>query len=220
MDPIAILFDLDGTIIDTEPVCMEALTRVSAGHGLALTEGHIARIVGRAWDAVIAELGAEAGLPAAAWPGMKREVFDLYDALLAEHVPVVPGAPELVRALHGEVRLALVTGSTRHQAETYLGHLGLLSLFEVVLCDGEYAGSKPHPHCYQLGMELLDVAPSRSLVFEDSAAGIAAGRGAGATVVGINHANHFGQDHSHAHHRVQDLRDIDLARIRAWLSGA
>lgn len=205
-DDTAILFDLDGTIVDTEPACMDALREVAAAAGLALSEARCGAFVGRAWDAVFAELGAETGLGAAAFG---HRTLARYEDLLASHLPTVPGAVELVRALHGRVRLALVTGSTPDQARRYLARLGILELFEVVLGDGQYAHSKPHPAGYALAMQRLGVRPGRALVFEDSVAGIASARAAGTTVVAIGHANHYAQDQSAAHHHVADLRGLD-----------
>lgn len=221
MEPIALLFDLDGTIVDTESACMQALTQVGAQLGVTLDEDHYASFVGRAWDAVFNELAAEAKLDRAGRMGLGRRVFEVYEGLLEAHLPTVPGAVELVRAAHAmpreQVRIALITGSTPRQAHSYLSRLGILELFEVVLGDGQYAQSKPHPSGYALAMSKLGVAPHQCMVFEDSAAGIASGRGAGAAVVAIGHANHFGQDQSHAHHRVQDLSTVDVDWCRARL---
>jgi len=221
MEPIALLFDLDGTIVDTESACMGALTRVGAEHGVTLSEDHYGSFVGRAWDAVFDELAAEIGLQRAGRMDLARRVLEVYEATLRDHLPTVPGSVELVRAAHAlpreQVRLALITGSTPHQAHSYLSRLGILELFEVVLGDGQYAHSKPHPAGYALAMERLSMPAQRCVVFEDSAAGIASGRGAGATVVAIAHANHFGQDQSAAHHRVQDLHEVNISWCRTLL---
>ena len=221
MEPIALLFDLDGTIVDTESACMEALTRVGAEHGVTLNEDHYAGYVGRAWDAVFDELANEIGLARPGRMDLARRVLEVYEATLQDHLPTVPGSVELVHAAHAlpreQVRLALITGSTPRQAHSYLSRLGILELFEVVLGDGQYAHSKPHPAGYRQAMSTLRMDPGRCVVFEDSAAGIASGRGAGATVVAIAHANHFGQDQSAAHHRVQDLHEVNIPWCRTLL---
>ncbi len=205
-DDTAVLFDLDGTIVDTEPACMAALRETAAAAGLHLDGARCGAFVGRAWEAIFAELGAETGLGAERFG---RRALGRYEALLREAPPTVPGAVPLVRALRGQLRLALVTGSTPAQARRYLAQLGILGCFELVLGDGQYPHSKPHPAGYSLAMHTLGVRPERSLVFEDSTAGIRSALAAGATVVAVEHARHRGQDQSAAQYRVRDLRGLD-----------
>ncbi len=203
----AVLFDLDGTIVDTEPACVAALRDTAEAAGLHLGEARCGAFVGRAWEAIFAELGAVTGLGAERFG---RRALSRYEALLREELPTVPGAVPLIRALRGQLRLALVTGSTPTQARRYLAQLGILGCFELVLGDGQYAHSKPHPAGYALAMRHLGVRPERSLVFEDSTAGIRSALAAGATVVAVEHARHHSQDQSAAQHRVRDLRGLDV----------
>ena len=213
----AILFDLDGTLVDSERETAEAMARALVRHrGIAITQADRDFIIGRSWVAIHERL-------AAAYPELGWSLAELAEAtaivreeVLAElGVTVLPGARDIRRI--GEPR-ALVTGSSRREAAQMLAHLGLAEVFPVIVAAEDVPRSKPHPDGYLRAAAVLGVDPARCLVIEDSAAGIAAGRAAGCTVVGVRAGNFHGQDQSLAHLVIDTLEQLDDAALGALAS--
>jgi HAD superfamily hydrolase (TIGR01549 family) len=213
----AALFDIDGTLVDTERESAEAIRRVLARRGVVISPAELDWVIGHSWHEIYERLRAGHG---AALPGM-RELIDLSSAerevVLDEHgLREVRGARDLVRRLAARCPIAAVSGASRREAAFALRGLGVLDAFCFVLTSEDYAEGKPSPDGYLLAAARLGVEPEECLVVEDSAAGIAAGVAAGARVVAVSAANFAGQDQSPAHAVVATPADIDdalLARI-------
>ncbi|MGH3241350.1 MAG: HAD family hydrolase, partial [Spirillospora sp.] len=180
----AAVFDLDGTLIDTEPRSRAQWSRLFDVHGVAYDDALIASFAGRRGLEV---LGGLAHL----FPG--RTVEELFEEVVSyQHLPgmpavaPVPGAVGLVRTLAGSgVPLAVVTSAERSYAEGLLDVLGVRGLLDIVVTAGDVGTGKPHPEGYLAAARALDVPAAEAVGFEDTPAGVAAVKSAGMTCVGV-----------------------------------
>ena len=202
----AVLFDMDGTIVDREPLAAQALVDACARVNWVLDDHEVDGVFGRAWQDVYRELDVEArtGWSEARFVGT---VIASAEARVAGGfpVPALAGAADLVHELGDRgIPLAIVTGSTRREVEATLGPIGLLDRFTVVVAAEDYRRGKPAPDAYLVALRILTAASNRSVGIEDSRAGVTAARAAGLRVVGTEAAHRDGAP-SH-----QDLSTADL----------
>ena len=202
----AAVFDLDGTIVDSEPRSLRALRRLFDAHRVPHDDALLRRFVGRRGPEVFTELGD-------LFPG-RHPVQLSAEAEAYFHEPgqpplaALPGAAELAAEIcrRGDP-LALVTSASRAHAVPTLRGLGLLGLFQVIVAGDDVAVGKPHPEGYRRASEELGVAPSRCVAFEDSPAGLAAARAAGMYCVAVL-TTHPGSELCEADQIVAGLTEI------------
>jgi HAD superfamily hydrolase (TIGR01509 family) len=208
--PKAIIFDMDGTLIDSERLAADCLSSVCAESGATGfdLEKALELIVGRTWESAFSRLNEE-------YPQLGRDVFSqvlerYQQRLRAGEMIEIPGAKDFILEMATEQRLplALVSGSARDDVEFVLKSFGVRDHFSVVLGAENYPNSKPAPDGFLKAVETLGFDPSEIWVFEDSTPGIEAGLAAGLTVIALEHANHFGQDQSGAHHLISHFEAI------------
>jgi len=218
MRPAAILFDLDGTLVDSERAYAEAMARALArGAGITIAQSERDFIIGRSWVDIHAHL--QAVHPALVWSRDRliAETVRAADEVLAEvGLPVLPGAAAAVRRF-AHLRRGLVTGSARAEVGRALAAVDLTAEFEVVIAAEDVARSKPAPDGYRAAAVALAVDPAHCLVVEDSAAGIAAGLAAGARVIAVRAGNFHGQDQSAADLVIDTLDELTPALVSGLL---
>lgn len=182
----AVLFDMDGVLVDSTSAHLTAWQRFLDDQGIAAPPEGIASLFGRrAAEALRLLLGQEVD---DAEIRTKLDALDRHaDALLAEHAPgelLVPGAYRLVQELLGlGRRLAVVTSARRNAAERSLGDL--LDKVEVVVTAEDVRRGKPDPEPYLTAADRLGVHPPSCVVVEDAVAGVQAGRSAGMEVIAV-----------------------------------
>ena len=144
----AVIFDLDGVLVDSEALHVEAWRVLFAREGVAATEAEYEHGVGMADAEWIRWLFARRGQPTDAdwWRDAKRPI---YSQILARSVRPFPGVPELIRRLHGEFRLAVASSSWRESIETVLDAMGLRPCFGALVGKQDVDRHKPHPQIQQ-----------------------------------------------------------------------
>ncbi|RSN55559.1 HAD family hydrolase [Actinomadura sp. WAC 06369] len=205
----AAVFDLDGTLIDSEPRNRVMWRKLFASHGVPHDEALIASFAGRRGLEVLTDL-------LHLFPGRTaEELFE--EAVSYESLPGMPppapvaGAVELVRSLAGAgLPLAVVTSGQRGYAEGLLDFLGIRDLLDIVLTAGDVATGKPHPEGYLAAARDLGVPPGEAIGFEDAPAGVAAVKAAGMTCVGIT-TTQPAAALAAADHVVADLERVNVA---------
>jgi HAD superfamily hydrolase (TIGR01509 family) len=182
----AVLFDLDGLLVDSEPVWFEVESAVMARLGGQWGPADQAALIGGSLDRTVTYLLARAAQPAqASRPEVERWLLDEMTALvLTRGLPARPGARELLAEVAGAgVPHALVTSSARQIMQAALAVTGMR--FPVTVCGEDVRHTKPDPEPYLLAAARLGVAPGGCVVLEDSPSGAAAARAAGCPVIAV-----------------------------------
>lgn len=175
----AVIFDMDGTLLDTETVFRQIVYEVSAGLGYEMTEAIHLAMVGSSNEATASMLVERFGarFPCDVFESRCRAQMQ---ERLAELVPVKTGVHELLAELGTRgIPTAVATSSRAHHAERHLGLAGILPQFAAVVTRDDVANPKPHPEPYLLAASRLAVAPEQCLAVEDSFAGVRAAHAAG-----------------------------------------
>jgi HAD superfamily hydrolase (TIGR01509 family) len=182
---LAVVFDMDGVLLDSEPLHHVVVNDLLAEHGVAIDveqyRGYLGTTLEYTWEDLIHRFNL---------PSSLDHYRTRYDEAILEsyrhHSVPAPGALALVDGLRRRgLRLAVASSSRTLWVETALEKLGLGQAFEAVVTGDMVTRSKPDPQIYLLAAERLRVDPARCLAIEDAPKGVASARAAGMTVVGV-----------------------------------
>lgn len=205
--PAAVVFDLDGLLVDSEGLWALAERDVVEAYGGTWTPEAQRLMLGRGPLEAAGILAGFAGTDDVA--EVDRRLLAAAIERFRTGVPARPGASGLVEALRGRLPLGVATNSRRVLADLALDSAGLAGAFEAVVCFEDVTLPKPAPDAYVAACRLLRAAPARTVAFEDSPAGVRSAREAGLWVVGCPSLPGTSLDAAHA--VIDSLRDVDPA---------
>ena len=213
----ALLFDLDGTLLKSDPLHMQVFSDMFAERGMTLTEEYYARrIHGRHNSESFPEL-----FPGEDPVALADEKEARFRDMLSGGFPPMPGATALLdRAAREGWGLAVVTNAPRLNALHMLRAIGVEQRFGTLVIGDECARAKPDPMPYQQAMKGLGVTPNHAVAFEDSGSGLRAARSSGAFTVGVRSAeDDFALRNKGAQITIEDFEDPVLESILERLTG-
>ncbi|MCW5852466.1 MAG: HAD family phosphatase [Anaerolineae bacterium] len=179
----AVIFDMDGLLLDTERLARQAWQQALADWGYSLPDALFLAVVGRTARST-AEVFRQGFGPDLPLDQVIRRKDEYLDALYAQAIPVQPGVFELLACLdEWGVPKAVASSTVRARVLFKLGRTGLLDRFPVVVGGDEVAHGKPAPDVFLTAAQRLDVAAAACLVLEDSDAGVTAAVAAGMRVI-------------------------------------
>jgi len=180
----AVLFDMDGLLVDTEPLWLETETEVMARLGAPWTPEDQQALLGGSMARTVGYLLARATRPAPPETVERWMMDGVLARVRAGRAAVRPGVGELLAEVaHAGVPHALVTSSQRVFAEAVLDATGIT--FPLTVCAEDVTAGKPDPEPYLLAAKLLDVDPVRCVALEDSPNGVASATAAGCRVLAV-----------------------------------
>lgn len=179
----ALLFDMDGTVIDSDPIHVEVFIAFMAEYGLSISrDDYMSRIHGRRNEEVFAEVLPDQD----PWALHEAKEARFRARLGPEQAPMPGLVPLLERARAAGWRCALVTNACRENAIAVLATLKLNAYFDAVILAEDHPRGKPDPAVYRAALEALQVSADEALAFEDSSTGLASATGAGIRTIGIS----------------------------------
>src|SRR3954447_1119790 len=185
----AVIFDLDGVLLDSEPIYLDATNAVLAREGKYLSPEANARYIGNRFRDMLADIIPKMGLAydidyyVEATRGAVQEAF-------GRPLDPPPGARELIERLVGQgVPRAVGSSNVHAWVDTILTNLGVREYFPVIVGGDDVSEGKPDPAIFLRCAELLGVPPERCAVIEDSPHGVEAARRAGMTAIGLRTAS-------------------------------
>ena len=188
-----ILFDNDGTVVDSEIIAVRTILRMLGSLGLQIGEREYSnRFPGLREREIVAILREEYEviLPGDFWPQVRAEHKRLFESELQ----VIPGMDQLFRSIR-TTKSMVSNGSVQH-VELCLQQVNLLDALDGRIFSAEHVERpKPHPDVYEYALEILKLQPENVVVVEDSPAGVQAAKSAGLTVVGLLAATHIQEGH-------------------------
>ena len=210
----AFLFDLDGTLMDSERLWVEAAEVVLRHKGHALTHDEAVQLIyGRAWSDIYCEMEER-------FPGAFTSIEDASERMGAEMGRLksrcdvrIHSSIELLRKLAAEYPVVIVSGSTRRYIEDSMRHGGFEDAVSFYLGCEDYPRGKPDPAPYAEAARRLGLPPAECLVFEDSQAGVLSAKAAGMRVIALARPAAPPQDLSAADQVLPDLADFRLERL-------
>ena len=174
----AAVFDLDGTLVDSEPAWEKAKLAVAQQHGRSITRAQLDASVGRSMDELVATVFAPADADAVR--NIEKQIFAEGEKWLGDLRQPIPGAADFLRDLHGRgLRIALCSSAPEYLIRDALVQLLVLDLVEVIVSADPLPRRKPDPYPYQLTAEKLALPPDRLIGFEDALPGARSAKGAG-----------------------------------------
>jgi sugar-phosphatase len=211
----AFLFDLDGTLLDSEILWVEAIWRTLADEGCEISDAAALKLVyGRAWSDIRDEI---LRLHPGAFPtseALERRTGAVFRELASTRDIRIPSSIDLLKRLASGFPVAIVSGSTRSVIAEGMALMGIAPWVKLYVGVEDYGPGKPDPACFLIAAERLGVKPATCLVFEDSSAGVRAAKAAGMVCVALQRPGRPRQDVSAADEILSDLAAFRLDTYR------
>jgi beta-phosphoglucomutase len=206
-----VIFDLDGVIVDSEPLQHQAYNAVLQRFGVSVDQAEY----GREW--IAAGRGPEYAVRTYGLPVTPEELRRLkepvYHQILRRGPTLVAGAAAAVSRLSAAFPLALATNSSPTDTGFILEHFDLRRYFSAVVTRDHYREPKPAPDAFRTAAARLQIAPERCVVIEDAYKGVVAARDAGCACIALAHGYTADNDFSRAQKVVGCLDEVSVALI-------
>ncbi len=213
--PFAVIFDMDGVIIDSNPWHKKSLREFCEKHGYHLSDEYLKEhIYGRANKDWIPVLFGD--IPESRIRELANEKETLFRDLYKDQIKPIPGLLPFLETLHKrQIPTAIATSAPADNVSFTLNHTGIEKFFDVILDESSIDKGKPDPEIYLKTADRLNYPPDRCLVIEDSLSGVESARSAGCKVIGIT-TTHSSDEISHTVRNIDDFTQLsgqDLSEI-------
>ncbi|MGE5613234.1 MAG: HAD family hydrolase [Bacillota bacterium] len=207
----AVIFDMDGVIVDSERLHFEADKLALEGYGVEIADDTLKSYAGVKDVTMWKELKEIYNLDYSVDELTERQIQYKLKVFGEKDLKPIDGIPELIGLLKEKAfKIGLASSSRIELIRLVLDKLGIAGFFDVIVSGEDVANSKPAPDIFLRASELLGVAPGDCLVIEDTGHGVKAAKSAGMKCIGYINANSGKQDLSMADLTVSSIRDVDV----------
>lgn len=185
INEIAVLWDMDGVIVDTAPYHFAAWQQIFEKRGVKFTRAEFKRSFGRRNETIIPDI-LDKNISGAEIAAIAKEKEAVFRRLGRNKIKPFPGAVNLIKHLaERHVKMALVSSTPARNIEVILNCLGIGGFFKTIISGEDVTNGKPDPEGFLLAAERLGIMPGNCVVIEDSTAGVSAAKRAGMHCVAI-----------------------------------
>ncbi len=210
----AVIFDMDGVLIDSEPLHTLADNQILIDSGITAPATYFERFVGWTNQSMWEEIKKDYHIAASAEELMELQMPLKIKLLQAGDYIPIPGIVDLLEQITGmNIPIAIASSSPRQFIEAVLEKLGLKNYVKLWLSGEEVERGKPAPDIFLKVAELLNVNPNDCIVIEDSSSGVSAAKKAGMRCIGFRNINSGNQDLSGADIIVNKIDDINIKEV-------
>jgi beta-phosphoglucomutase family hydrolase len=209
-----VIFDMDGVIIDSEPIHMEIEQEIFNSLGITIPKEKHFTFVGTStknmWEAIITEYNLDIDLDEI----IRRNKSSYRKKLTETSITPIDGVSPLIKTLHESgFKLALASSSIPEEIETVLNMFSLNSFFQKVVSGSHVQYSKPHPEIFLHTARELNSLPQNCLVIEDSENGVRAAKSAGMKCIGFRNLNSGNQNLELADKVITSFSELEIVLI-------
>ncbi len=209
----AVIFDMDGTIADSEKIAERVTREFFRERGIELTREEEKMIFGLTWKELVRTLLGSRGLEYK--QSIKNTLKERYVRHMRKEVKPAEGIYEFLNELKGNYKVGLATNSRKREVDIIFDRLGFHGYFDLKLSRNDVKKGKPDPEIYLKSAEIFKVNPSDCIVFEDSIIGIKAAKAAGMKCVGI--VNTYDKNElKEADLIINSFREIDSNKLKEF----
>lgn len=206
-----VIFDMDGVLVNTEPLHYEVWKRTFLNHGLAIEYDKYKACIGSTAEYLLEIIYQNYGVDYRGNSEIRKEALEVKKEIVKEKgYPMIEGVPEMVKRLHNSgYTLAVASSSSEMHIYEAMEKVGIKEYF-AVLCSGEKVENpKPAPDVFLKAADRLKVRPEECIVFEDSSNGCRAAVSAGMMCIGFDNPDSGNQDLSSAVKVIERWEEVD-----------
>lgn len=210
----AFIFDMDGVIIDSEPMHNAVIRKLMQHYHVDVTDAYIYSFSGLTVQNMVSKVKKEKGLDIALNDFVEEYYRSILQHVRENDVTAIEGIKELLEQLRKKsIPTAVASSSPKNFIEANINKLGFDKYFEFLMSGNEVTHGKPAPDIYLAAAKKLSAEPKDCVVLEDSHNGVLAAKAAGMICIGFNNPSSGIQDLSMADIRVDKINQIDLAAL-------
>ncbi|MFC5449900.1 HAD family hydrolase [Paenibacillus aestuarii] len=211
----AVLFDMDGVIIDSEPLHFRSDQLLMKTFGIEMSVADLEVYVGMRDPDMLTQIILKYGLKTSLPELLSMQLNHKISLLREKDAFAIDGIVDLIQSISDHhIQIGLASSSSRAFIEAVLDKLGIASNFDCIISGYEVEKGKPDPDIFLKAASLLGVSPEHCLVIEDSGHGVKAAKAAGMKCIGFQNPNSGNQDLSNADMIVRSIRDI---HVKDWM---
>jgi len=211
----AVIFDMDGVLIDSEPFHLITNKRIFNELGLNVSEEEYQTFIGTTFEYMWSTLKEKYGLPQKVSELVNMQASGIVEYLKNEKVKAIKGVIDLLSEIEKEnIKIGIASSSPKEVIELVINRLGISDYFRAIVSGEELEKGKPAPDIFLEVARLLDTKPLNCVVIEDSEKGVKAAKTAGMKCVGFRNHNTGNQDLNRADLIVDEYNSLKISTLR------